>query len=305
MEERSAIAVTGASGWIGSRLCAIARERGIVIRPLSRELLDTSEQCQAQLTGCTSLIHLAGLAHEAGLKATDDAFVQANVMLTRRLAEAVAGSSIRRFLFTSSAKVLGSTPAGPADEQAPACPEDAYGRSKHAAETLLLWPESPWPFETVVARPPLVYGPGVRQNFRALLKLADSPWPLPLADARAPRSLIYLDNLVDGLLFLATRTQETRGCFHISDGQDWTVAQLIEAMRRQLGRPRRLFGISADRMFRLARLAGHVHPAPGNMVDRLFRPLQLDPGALMALGWRPAVDFETGLRATIDWHRNP
>jgi nucleoside-diphosphate-sugar epimerase len=296
------IAVTGANGWIGSWLCNIARNRGILIKRIDRTLLDSPANCHAQMHGCTSLIHLAGLAHEAGRNADENTFIQANVALTRTLAEAAAHSSIRRFVFVSSAKVLGSFTSAPADERVQALPEDAYGRSKLEAEKLLLASELPRPFESVSIRPPLVYGPGVRHNFRALIELANSPWPLPLAGATALRSLVYLDNLVDALLFLATRDQETRGCFHVSDGHDVSVSQLVSAMRSRLDRPRRLFSVAPDLMRGLTGLAGLFHKGPSKVYERLFLPLQLDSGALRTLGWEPAIDFDAALDATIRWY---
>ena len=49
----------------------------------------------------------------------------------------------------------------------------------------------------MILRPPLVYGPGVKANFRALLRLVASGLPLPFAGIDNRRSLIFLDNLVD------------------------------------------------------------------------------------------------------------
>lgn len=53
--------------------------------------------------------------------------------------------------------------------------------------------------ELVIVRPPLVYGPGVRANFAALVRWVQRGWPLPLAAVHNARSLVALDNLVDFL----------------------------------------------------------------------------------------------------------
>ncbi|MEN3751900.1 NAD-dependent epimerase/dehydratase family protein [Mangrovibacter sp. SLW1] len=52
----------------------------------------------------------------------------------------------------------------------------------------------------VIIRPPLVYGPGVKANFLALMGSVYKKRPLPVAAIRNQRSMVYLDNLVDLIL---------------------------------------------------------------------------------------------------------
>ena len=79
----------------------------------------------------------------------------------------------------------------------PAAPRDPYGRGKLAIERALRAAAQETGIEIVILRPPLVYGPGVKANFRALLRLVASGLPLPFAGIDNRRSLIFLDNLVD------------------------------------------------------------------------------------------------------------
>ena len=98
----------------------------------------------------------------------------------------------------SSIRAMGDAtlPGGPFRRDDPPAPRDAYGRGKLAIERALRAARETG-LELVVLRPPLVYGPGVKANFRALLRLAASGLPLPFAGIDNRRSLIFLDNLVD------------------------------------------------------------------------------------------------------------
>ena len=76
-------------------------------------------------------------------------------------------------------------------------PGSPYGNGKLATERALQAAARQTGIELVILRPPLVYGPGVKGNFRWLLRLAGSGLPLPFAGADNRRSLIFIDNLVD------------------------------------------------------------------------------------------------------------
>src|SRR5258708_32435057 len=92
----------------------------------------------------------------------------------------------------------GATPRGGASRaEAPPRPEDAYGRAKLATARALAEVADATGLELVILRPPLVYGPGVGGNFRALMRLTGRGVPLPFAVLDDRRSLIFLHNLVD------------------------------------------------------------------------------------------------------------
>jgi uncharacterized protein YbjT (DUF2867 family) len=76
-------------------------------------------------------------------------------------------------------------------------PESPYGHSKLATERALAEAARATGIELVIIRPPLVYGPGVRANFEALLRLVASGAPLPFAALDNRRSFLHADNLTD------------------------------------------------------------------------------------------------------------
>ena len=295
------IAVTGATGWIGRRLCEAAAGRGLAVRPIPRQALQSPRACAVALEGCDVVVHLAAAVHRPRGASTPDEYVEANERLTARLAAAARAASVGRFVFVSSAKVLGERTDRPARESDAAAPSGPYARSKLAAERLLAC-EGP-DLDVVVVRPVLVYGPGVRANFLSLLRLADTHWPLPLGGAQAPRSMIYIDNLVDALLFLCDAKLAAGHTFFVNDGTDLTVAELVRALRQRLGRSPRLFTLPRGFLERCVRMSAWLGVDLRPTFERLFEPLQVDAGALRAIGWRAPVDLHAALDETVRWYR--
>lgn len=286
------IAVSGASGWIGARVCALARARGRRVRALTRHDLGP-DALAGSLAGCSLLVHAAGLAHTGR---NDAEHQHANAELSARVGATARNAGVRRMVYVSSARVMGSVSSRPFNESDAPAPDDSYSRAKLDAERALASLHAPERFEVVVVRPPLVYGAGVRANFLALLRAAGSRLPLPLADATAPRSMIHLDNLVDCLLFLCDSKGAAGRAFFTSDGHDISVRDLVTAVRACRGRRPLLFSVPEP----LWRLAGTARAAA--IRQRLFKPFQVDISAILALGWTPPITWQDAIASTAAWH---
>jgi UDP-glucose 4-epimerase len=305
--------VTGAAGFIGRHLLRRLTGAGFHVKVLARdaarldaatlrcealpaELTLTSETArwQAALAGVAVCYHLAGIAHRA---ASREQLRSVNEEATLRLAGAAAQASVDQFVMLSSVKVLGDVSDAPLAETAAYAPADAYGESKMRAEQRLL--SLGLGARLSIVRPPLVYGPGVKANFLALLKLADLAGrglPLPLGAARAPRSFLGAANLCDFLLELAGR-DDAGGILHVADAQNLCVAEILELLND--GRRLRLWRVPAEIMSSLLRAAGR-----GAVYQRLFEPLELDSAATRArLGWAPPFTGGELLRETMAWYR--
>jgi nucleoside-diphosphate-sugar epimerase len=301
------ILVTGAGGFIGRALCPALAARGHrVIAGLrgsqapgtppieGAEKLMSGEvgpgrDWSGALGDVDIVIHLAQLAHRGAAESILAGEPEAAAGLARGAAEAGA----RRFLYISSIKAMGdATEPGKrfrADD--PPRPDDAYGRGKLATERALAQIAGETGLELVVLRPPLVYGPGVGGNFRALTRLAGSGLPLPFAAVANRRSLIARDNLVDLAAAAALHPAAAGRVLLAADGDDLSTPALIRILARGQGRRARLFALP-DRVFAaLRRLPGLAPP-----VSRLTLSLAVDDEATRALlGWTPPVAAETGL----------
>ncbi len=265
------------------------------------DLADAPDLREA-LAGVAAVIHLAGRAHVMRETAADvdGAFRRANVEATHQLAAQAAAAGVRRFVFLSSVKVNGErTGDRPFTEADAPAPEDAYGRSKQAAEQALHGIAAATGLEVAIIRPPLVYGPGVKANFLRLLRLVERGMPLPLASVRNRRSLVGVSNLCDLIVRCLAHPAAAGETFLVSDQQDLSTPELIRAIAAAMGRPARLvpFPVAALRL--AGRLAGQ-----GDAVERLVGSLQVDSTkATRLLGWTPPVFIEEGLRRTAAWYR--
>ncbi len=173
-------------------------------------------------------------------------------------------------------------------------PENPYGRSKLATEQALAEAARDTGIELAIIRPPLVYGPGVRANFHALLRLVARGLPLPFAAVDNRRSLVFVENLVDLLASAAIHPAAAGQSLLCADGTDFSTPQLIRALAAALGRPARLFPVPSA-LFAV----GRKLPVIGSPVGSLTSSLQVDDSATRALlGWAPPVGAAEGLAMT-------
>jgi nucleoside-diphosphate-sugar epimerase len=300
------ILVTGAGGFIGAALCPALAARGHQVVAATRRAMPAAPGIEpvavgeigpatvwsSALTGLDAIIHLAQRAH-AGPEA---AALAAEPEAVAVLAKASAAAGVRRLLLVSSVKAMGEAtapdrPFRPADDPRP---EDAYGRAKAASERAAAEASRDAGIELVVVRPPLVYGPGVRANFRALIGLAGCGLPLPFAAIGNRRSLIFRDNLVDLLALAAVHPAAAGSVLLARDDEDFSTPALICALAAGLGRRARLFSVP-DAVFAALRRV----PGIGLKLSRLTLSLQIDDSATRArLGWMPPVAAAAALRAT-------
>jgi nucleoside-diphosphate-sugar epimerase len=311
------ILVTGATGFIGGALCRDLAARGRSVAGAirgdqagrlppaiaARRIADLVEDdpWRDALAGVEVVVHLAGRAHVGERAEGNGAAAQRiNCAASRRLAERAVAAGVRRLVFVSTAKVHGeATSARPWREDDAPGAADPYAASKWSAERALAEIARDR-LEVVVLRPPLVYGPGVKANFLALLALCDSPWPLPLGGlAGNRRSLIYLGNLVAAVRLAIDHPAAAGRTYFVADGEAVSTARLVRRLRAALARPARLARVPPG----VLRLAGRV-VGQASAVDRLIESLELDTARIKGeLGWQPPFAIDHGLAATAAWYR--
>ena len=229
-------------------------------------------------------------------------FRKANVDLTLALARSAVEAGARRFIFLSSVKVNGeaSPPGRPftaADQPAPVGP---YATSKYEAEVGLRRISEESGLEVVVIRTPLVYGPGVKANFRTMMRCLSIGLPLPLGGLENRRSLLALDNLVDLIDVCVDHPAAANRTLLVSDGEDLSTSMLLERLAGALGRRARLLSFPERWIARGARLLGREH-----IYQRLAGNLQVDASETRALlGWEPPVGVDEALRETAAYYRS-
>lgn len=310
------VLVTGANGFVGAALCRrLAADGHHVIAAMRRHeplppgidvrivgALGGDTAWAAALVGVDSVVHLAGRTHVMRDDADDPeaAFRAVNTDATLRLAREAVRMGVRHLVFMSSVKVNGETTTRkPFAADDPPAPVDAYGRSKWAAEQGLaqLVHAGDGHFKVTVLRPPLVYGPGVRANFLALLRAAAAGWPLPLAAIDNRRSLIFVDNLVDSVAVALREPAAAFETFLVSDGEDVSTPELIRRIARAMHRRAYLVPLPPALLGLLGGLTGR-----SAAIERLTGSLRVDGGAFRKrFGWTPPATLDQGLAATVAW----
>lgn len=279
------VLVTGATGFVGAALVPALRAAGHDVRAAGRAEtgpLGPDTDWSALLADREAVVHLAGRAHVMRETAGDPEaeYARVNTDATVALGRQAARAGVRRFVYLSSIKAMGEGGDAPFRPDDPCLPEDAYGRSKLKAEQGLR--RFGQDFELIVLRPPLVYGPGVKGNFRALIRAVDRGLPLPLAGLDNRRSLIALDNLVDCIAW-CLGPEARAGTYLPHDAAPVSTPGLVRAIAASRGRKARLFAMPGGLLTGMAYLAGRPQA-----VDRLSENLVLDGNPP---GWSPKVDL--------------
>lgn len=308
------ILVTGAGGLVGTAVVTELAKRGISYRAVTRAPregyfsignIDPRTDWTAALEGVTAIIHLASRAHVMNEKGTDPTaqFQIANVKSTLNLARQAIKAGVKRFVFISSIKVNGeSTPPGrPFTAEDPPNPQNPYAQSKLDAELGLfaLVKESPG-FEVTVIRPPLVYGPGVKANFAAMMDWVNRGIPLP-GSVSNKRSFVFVSNLADLIILTAIHPKAAGEVFLVSDGEDISTTELFRRIADALGRPSWIMPVPAP----LLTLAGTAIGRRA-ITSRLTDSLQVDVSKTRKLlGWVPRKNVCEGLRQTARSFQQP
>jgi nucleoside-diphosphate-sugar epimerase len=309
------VLLTGASGFLGNALlnrllidgyaCSVAVRSRTESFPSNVQVkkIDSFEhqsQCGEVVTGSEVVVHCAARVHVMKETAIDPlmAFRKINVVGTLNLAREAASAGVKRFIFISSIKVNGeSTQLGHpyrADD-APA-PSDPYGISKMEAEEGLRRLALETGMEVVIIRPVLIYGPGVKSNFRTMMAWLSRGLPMPLGALRNKRSLVSLDNLVDLIEICLHHPRAANQTFLVSDGMDVSTPELLTHLGIALKKPVRLISVPLVLLNFLATLVGR-----SSMASRLCGSLQVDiEKTRNLLDWTPPYGMDEALAKTAD-----
>ncbi len=311
---RGVIALTGATGFIGSALAQRLTKEGWRVRALLRSstppvhLTGTSlEWVRGTLDDCDSLECLVGDAdvviHCAGVLRgiTEADFYPTNVEAVSRLASIAASRSpVPRFLLISSL-------AAREPELSP------YAASKRMGEIALS--KAADRLSWTALRPPAVYGPGDR----ALLPLLRLMWhgiaPIPgRQDARF--SLLYVEDLAEAVVGWLARDVPERYAFELDDGhpQGYTWREVVETFERLRGRgvvrlqiPELILNLTARLNKMAASVIGYPPMFTPGKVRELRHPNWVCDNAPFRriVDWTPAIRLEEGLRLALGLQASP
>lgn len=262
--------------------------------------LDSDFELASDLTTVDVVVHCAARVHIMSDKVCNplEEYRRVNAKSTIRLARQAADAGVKRFIFLSSIKVNGEQTLKdkPFTPHVSSPPLDPYGLSKFEAEQELMAIAKETGMEVVVIRPPLVYGPGVKANFAAMMNLVSKGLPLPLGGINNRRSLVYIGNLVDLIVTCLSHPKAVNKVFLVSDDQDVSTSDLLRLMARAMNKPCRLLSVPEGWLLRLTNLIGK----PG-IGERLCSSLQVDISQTKTcLEWQPPYTLDDALNRTVN-----
>lgn len=315
------IAVTGANGFIGSRLCRYLSEKGFEVVCLVRETSDTSllgnmnirrinygdkEMLSEALLGVDVLVHLAALTRARKW----DEFKKVNVDFVKQLVEiSNESTTIKQFIFMSSQAASGPSKSASGKLESEKCrPVTMYGRSKLKAERVIKSrSEKPWTIFRAVS----VFGPG-EQDFLEYYKIIKKGIA-PLVGMRHKYlSLIYVDDLCR-MISLAIGNEEAGNEIFFASGSEeismagfaWLIAIAMEKSIITIRIPEPFLWISAL----ILELVSKASKRPPVLNREKFREMRQrywladNSKAVKLLGFSQDATLVKQMHTTINWYK--
>jgi nucleoside-diphosphate-sugar epimerase len=244
------IGVTGGTGFVGQRLVArlaldspvrvLAMDMGA--GPVSHVEYIMGEVTSPEVTdrfvqGCTSIIHLAGIAHSSlRTEAEKRHSYKVNVEGTRTVLNAALRHGVQRFVFVSTAHVYAACSGLDIDECAPVAASSYYSRTKIEAEGIVC-EAAERGMEVVIARPCLIYGPGVRFNLDRMMRGIDHGYYFHFSGRNPMRSFLSVENAARALAHL-TGIGGAEGTYNLADDCPYSLMDFANELADRMKRPR-------------------------------------------------------------------
>lgn len=258
--------VTGAPGWLGTRLVhslvnGLASKPeldagGRKVRCLVRPGLDTSdlesigpsvEVIRGDITKPDTLeplfkdaegatvFHSAGLVHPSLMTR---AFYEVNVNGTRNILSGATKARARRLVHISSNSPFGTNPSRTDvfDEASAYHPYMKYGKTKMLAEGLVKEAQTAGDLETVIVRPPWFYGPGQPPRQTLFFRMIRDGRVPVVGDGENRRSMAYVDDICQGVLLAEQSSRAPGQAYWIADRRAYTMNEVISAIEAVLER---------------------------------------------------------------------
>lgn len=306
--------ITGLGGFVGSGIyqalskldtfeCSgsVRRQSALSAFPRAVHIPDISSgmDLSSDLYGVDVVIHAAARVHVMNDSSEDPLaeFRRVNVRGSLELARQAVRCGVRRFIFISSIKVNGeqTLPGQCFSADDDPMPVDPYGISKLEAEQALIKIGQETGLEVVIIRPVLIYGPGVKGNFRSMINWLRRGVPLPLGSVRNRRSILALENLIDLVRVCLTHPEASGEVFLASDAEPVSTPDLLRMIGDVLDRPARIVSVPVSILLFLAKISGR-----GSVAQRVLGSLQVDISKNYALlGWRPVLSTADAIKKSI------
>jgi nucleoside-diphosphate-sugar epimerase len=322
------VLVLGGTGFIGRHLVERLANNGFdVVVPVRRE---SSRKClptgplkvveadllqpgslDGLMEGIDTVFHLAAI-RGSGWSFGDEDVYRVNVGITRNLMEAAVSQPVRHCVYVSSVSVYGHPSNVLVGEEHPCSPITRYGQTKYESEKLVKEFQRRGKISSTIIRPVITYGPGDTWGMVAkLISLINSNKYLTIGDGENRVHLIYIDDLIDGLMLILNNPAVWGRTYIFAGEEPITINRLVGIISVALGTrvinlhiPTWFAKLTAQSMEFLYRfLAINKEPLVTlDKIDIMCRDRAFDfKRAKEDLRFAPKVGYEEGIERTVAW----
>jgi len=325
------ILVTGATGFIGSHLAEKLLENEKKIKVLARDknnlgsiedfdkkvrnkieiiegdLLNKDSLVKA-LRGVNKVFHLAAIARPMNVPRQLNFDI--NVKGTQNLLEACKENKVKKFVHVSTMSVFGfSRDKKSLNENSPKLPVSDYGESKKQGEELVLKFCKKNKINTVIIRPPMVFGPRDFQ-FLKLFRLINTGFFPLLRKGEAKIEFCYVENLVNGII-LADKKGKNLEAYNFTDGKTYRIKEVFGEIAKAENKklfpfsiPVWVVKISGLGMEKVYSLFGKKAPFNSGTSEWMSNDNIIDINkAKKELGYKRIIPLEKSIPKTVKWYR--
>jgi nucleoside-diphosphate-sugar epimerase len=319
------VLVTGASGFLGGHVAEALSARGDAVRALVRKTsnrkhlerlprvelfegsVEQADRVREAVDGVDAIVHSAAI-----LKARNaDEFFAVNVGGTSNLVDAARrlGKSLKRFVHVSSLEASGPSADGspvPVDQESPV---STYGRSKLAAEKVVLAAKDDMP--VVVLRPAAIYGPRDAEILDAFKSVQRGLFPV-INGGRSKTIFVYATDCAEACLRAIDAAVPSGRTYFVDDGYGAIdMSQMFADIERALGKRALRAALPLPVLMTVARgveAFGRITNRPVMLTREKANMLLKDwvcssESTRKDLGWQPKVPWSEGVPRAVAWYR--
>jgi len=249
-----------------------------------------------------TVYHLAAMLGSPEI--TYNQLYEVNVKGTENLIKACTENKVKRFVLISSVAAMGPT-KNMADETTKCNPKTDYDKTKHFSEIAVRKSELGW----TIIRPTMVYGPGEIRNKAKMFRLIQKGFFAIIGNGKNLMSLVYIDNLVSGIILAGESTRAIKQTYIISDKNPYTMNEFIKTIAKQekvrtpFHIPVWLAYIGAF-CFKILRFFGVPQLLSVDRIKNMTMNHSFNISrAIKELNYNPEISLDEGIKRTVEWYR--
>ena len=311
--------ISGASGYIGRTLFLHLKRHNISCIGIGRKdmkedgyvVCDLSERNSLKilLKDVTCVVHCAGYAHAFQEHSSDlkEATWRVNYQGTKNLVEMAAINGVGKFINLSSVKAMGEPGLNCVDEDWFALPISEYGKSKKAAEDIVVKVCTNNNMNYINLRLAMVYGKESSGNFYRMMQLVSRGFFPPIPETLNHRSLVHIDDVISAIMCVSVDNRASQNTFIVAGPDSPSGRNIFNQMRISLGlmpisfEIPKVFLLWVALLFeKIQVLSGRKMPFNKEVLDRLLESAWYSTKKIEAtVNWYPKINLEAGLRKII------